>query len=1157
MQQYDWLLSKLDAFIRKYYINQLIRGVLILFTCVILYILLISVGEYYLYLPATLKIILVSLFVLLGGAALIFWVILPLTRMAKLGHTLSHEDAAGIVGRHFPEISDKLLNILQLKKQSGYEESRELIEASIDQKAGQIAVVPITRAVDLSKNKRLLPYFLPVFLAGIFMLIAAPNVFRDASERLLQPTKTFEKPAPFSFNILTNPMVVVRNGDYILKVQMKGSTLPSELSVELGGERIPMTALDNHTFQYAFKSVAENVTFRLYGAGFYSKPYTLKVVQKPVLKAIKVHIDYPDYTGRKDEFRNSLSDMTLPVGTKVSWGFLTQYTDAATLRWASGNSVNLPNQSGLFGYQYQFMNDTSYTVSLRNQQSPIVDSYHYQVQVIPDQFPVIQLQQFRDTVAGKQIIITGTAGDDYGVSRVSFHYDITTEKGQNIGSKTIPLKVDAGALTPFQQYIDINAFNLQKGQKLSFFIEAWDNDGVHGPKSSRSEVMAYQMYTPNQLDSAMNVNAQQINSGLSNSAQQTKQLQQEFKDLQSKSLEAGQMSFEQQQNVQELMQKQEQLQKQVENIKKHFDEQKQQSEQKKYSDDVREKQEEIKKQMDNLLNNELKEQMKKLQELMAKLNKDDAFKTAQKMEEENKLFNMDLQRMQELMKQLEMQMRMEDLANKMDALAQKQGDLKKETDSKKKDNPSLNAAQKDLKKELDKAMNEDMKELQKISDEAKQKQDMQQSKDAGQKAQQEMQKSSESLEKDESSKASESESKAQQNLQAMADQLRKQSGGMDLKQIEIDIKATRQLLTNLIRLSFDQENLMADVRQTSTASQQFLTNQTEQSRLHGNSKMIKDSLFSLSKRIFKLAPTINKETTELERNMKNATAALEARNVGDALVKQQYVMTHTNNLALMLNEILSNLIQQQAKAKQPGSGSCNNPGGLNPKPGNGKQLSDIITQQQQLGEKAGQQAKQPGKQGKEGDKPGGDKPGGDKGEKPGGRKPGGKEGGKDQGGKGSGGSGQGEEGENEYGDAEQLAKLAARQSAIRHQLQDMQNKLNGTGLGNSNELREIQQQMDKNETDLVNRRLTSDFLQRQKEIMTRLLQAEKSLREQEQDDKRASNAAKEVSRPIPAELQQYLQNRQQLLELYRTVPPQLKPYYKSMVEQYFRTIGNK
>lgn len=1143
MNNYDRLISSLDAFIRKFYANQLLRGSLILFTCILCYILTISISEYYLYMPVWLRVTLVSLFVVAGLFALVRLVILPGLRMAKLGKVISHEQAALIIGKHFPEVSDKLLNILQLKNQQDNNASQVLIQASIDQKASQISVVPFAKAVDLSKNRKYLPYLLPLLLIGIFILIAAPNVFRDASERLLQPTRTFEKPAPFRFVIVSNPLQAVRNADYTLKVRAEGNALPGEMFVETSNERVPMQSLTGNNFQYTFKNLTDPVSFRLYAAGFYSQPYTVNVVQKPLLKAFKVQIDYPDYIGKKDEVRNSLGDMTLPVGTYVRWAFLAEHTDEAQIRFVNGNPVTLLQSSGMFGYQYRFMNDTAYALLLRNKQSTAADSYQYHVQVIPDQYPVVQVQEFRDTISGKQILLTGTAGDDYGISRVLFHYTVSNDKGQNLVDKSIPLKTNTGALTTFQHYFDVQILNLQPGQKLSYYVEAWDNDGVHGSKASRSEVMTYLMYNNKQIDSAINANAQQISSGLSNSAQQTQKLQDEYKDMQSKMLNSDKTDWEQQQSLQQLLQKQMDLKNQVENTKKRFEEQLQQSEQKEYSQDVKDKQDDIKKQMDNLLNNELKEQLKKLQDLMAKMNKDQSLQTMQQLEQENKLFNMDLQRMQEMMKQLEMQMRLEDMANKMDELAKKQLELKDKTDKSKQDNNELSKQQQDLKKELDKSMKEDMKEMNDLNKkmDPQSQQDMQTPADQGKQAQENMQQSDQSLQQKQNSKSSQSQSKASQNLQQMAQMMRQQASGMDIQQIQMDIRAVRQILTNLMRLSFDQEKLMKNVQQTSTSSQEYLTNQQEQNRLHSNSYMIRDSLFSLSKRLSKLSASVNKETTELEKNMKYSLDALENRRVGDAVTRQQYVMTRTNNLALMLNEMLSNLLQMQNQAeKNPGKGSCNNPGGKNPKPGPGKQLSDIITKQQQLGDAMQQM------------------PGG----KPGSKQQGGKEGQQNQGQQGQqqGKSGQtgGSEGDNgEYGNAEQLARMAEQQAAIRRQLQQLNSLLNSKGMGNSKELKEIQDKMDKNETDLVNRKLTSEFQLRQKEILSRLLEAEKSMREQEQDDKRSSKTPQDLSRPIPPELQKYMQDRQKLIELYQTVPPQLKPYYKNMVEQYYQMIGNK
>lgn len=1158
MSNYDWLISSLDAFIRKFYANKVIRGSLVFLSCLLAYVLLMSVGEYFLYMPVGVRISIDSVFIILGLTSLVAWVIIPLAKMGKLGAVISHEQAAEIIGNHFTEISDKLLNILQLKNQHDNSASRELAEASINQKISEIKVVPIASAIDLSKNKKYLPYLLPLLLIGVFLLVAAPNVFREGSSRLLQPTRAFEKPAPFQFIIKNPSLVAVRNADFVLKVEVTGKILPAEAFIEdASGERLPMQPMENHTFQYTFKNLTAPVQFRFYAAGFYSNEYTLKVVQRPVLKAFKVQVNYPAYTGRKNEVRTSLNDMTLPVGTTVSWAFFTEHTDAATIHFGEGSPVALTNSEATYSYQYRFMNDTAYTITLTNKEAAIADSYRYQVQVIPDQYPTIQVQKKADTVTGKQVLITGSAGDDYSITRVAFNYEIT-DNNKQVEKKSIPLKITPGAVTSFQQYFDIEPLNLRPGQKVTYYIEAWDNDGVHGPKSSRSEMMSFQMYDAKQIDSAINENSQQINSGLSNSSEKTKQLQSDYKDMQSKMLQSENMDWDQQQNLQEMMKKQMELKTQVENVKQRFEEQVQQSDQKKYSEDVKDKQKELEKQMDNLLNAELKEQMKKLQELMEKLNKDQAVDAMKQMEQENKLFKMDMQRMQEEMTKLEQQMRMEDLANKMDDLAKKEDSLNKETEGGKKDAEQLSKEQKKVENALDSLMKKDMKDVEKLADKTKKEDGLEDAKKDADDAKKDMQESEQKLDQKQNKQASKPQKDAKEKMEKMAAGLRKNADGMSPDEIDIDIRATRQILSNLIRMSFDQEDLMASVRKTSPSSQAFITNQQEQNRLHTISYMIRDSLFALSKRIPKLPPVINKATTDLEYSLQQSVDALEEmpRNIGKAVSNEQYVMTHTNSLALILNEILSNLMQMQGEKSKPGSaGMCMKPGGKKPKSGAG-QLSDIITEQEKLGDAMQQMQKSGKKPGskpgeKPGEKPGGPKPGG---EKPGGEKgQNGKPGG--QNGAGEGGSGNGEPGEN--GDPEQLARLAQQQAAIRKKIQDLTSLLNSKGMnGASRQLQELEGKMDKTETDLVNRRMTDELIAHQREIMTRMLEVEKSVREQEQDDKRSSKSGEEVSRPIPAVLQKYITDQKQLLELYKTVPPQLKPYYREMVEQYFHIIGN-
>ena len=137
--------------------------------------------------------------------------------------------------------------------------------------------------------------------------------------------------------------------------------------------------------------------------------------------------------------------------------------------------------------------------------------------------------------------------------------------------------------------------------------------------------------------------------------------------------------------------------------------------------------------------------------------------------------------------------------------------------------------------------------------------------------------------------------------------------------------------------------------------------------------------------------------------------------------------------------------------------------------------------------------------------------------------------------------------------SEELARLAAEQEEIRRRLREEEEKLNNMD-GNSEKLGNIAGKMEQTEIDLVNKRLTEQLIERQEEILTRLLQAEESMREQELDKERESKTARQLERPVPPEFEEYLKLKEKEIELLRTVPPKLNPYYKKEVIEYFNRL---
>ena len=221
-ENYQLLMSKLDSFIRKYYVNKLIRGFLYFTALVLVLFLGFSLLEHQFYFSGLVRKAFLFSFLLVSGSSFFYWVLFPLSKYFHLGSVISHEQAATIIGNHFFDVKDKLLNILQLKKLASETDQKALIEASITQKAERIKLVPFKSAIDLQKNRKYLRYALPPFFLLLILLFAAPSLITDSTNRIIHNNMEFEREAPFKFNLSTEDLSVVQYKDFVLEVEVEG-----------------------------------------------------------------------------------------------------------------------------------------------------------------------------------------------------------------------------------------------------------------------------------------------------------------------------------------------------------------------------------------------------------------------------------------------------------------------------------------------------------------------------------------------------------------------------------------------------------------------------------------------------------------------------------------------------------------------------------------------------------------------------------------------------------------------------------------------------------------------------------------------------------------------------------------------------------------------
>jgi len=262
---YTLLIQKLDTFVRKFYVNQLIKGALYSLGLIGILFLAITLLEHYYYFGQGGRKLLFFSFLGLSGLALVYWVLIPLLHYFRLGKVLSHEQAAKVIGAHFPNVQDKLLNILQLKKSASASDGLAL--AGINQKTEEIKLVPFPKAIDLRKNRKYLRYALPPMLLLLGLLWAAPSLITESTNRLVNNNTDFDRDDPFKFILKEESPTVVQYEDYDLLVNLEGELMPSEVFINVDNYQYRLKKEDNSTYSYRFNNLQKQTSFNLFAPG--------------------------------------------------------------------------------------------------------------------------------------------------------------------------------------------------------------------------------------------------------------------------------------------------------------------------------------------------------------------------------------------------------------------------------------------------------------------------------------------------------------------------------------------------------------------------------------------------------------------------------------------------------------------------------------------------------------------------------------------------------------------------------------------------------------------------------------------------------------------------------------------------------------------------
>ncbi|MBQ0016073.1 MAG: hypothetical protein KBT04_03745, partial [Bacteroidales bacterium] len=707
------IIVQLDAFIRKYYKNKLIRGCIYTAAVLLSLFLLLVLLEYFGYFPSLVRGILFWCYISMTAILVCYWVLLPLSKMRRLGKCISYEQAAIIIGDYFPEVKDKLLNLLQLQGMSSVADS-DLLSASIKQKTDSLSPIPFKNAIKLNANKKYLKYVVAPLVLIVLLLIFVPSSITGPSKRIVNYDVNYDRPAPFEFVVENDVLEAIQQDDYLLRVAIDGDVLPAEVYIEADGLQYKMQPVDKSHFTYLFKQIHATVHFKLRAAGVVSNEYILLVHPKPSVIDFQVSLTFPSYTHQQDLTLSNQGDITVSQGTLVRWLFLTR--DVDVFHFISNGTVQdiVPDANGRVVIQCKAMSSFEYEFVSSNKNVVTTDTLAYAITVVPDASPMIVVAQSDDSTLPDRKFFQGYIKDDYGFSKLLFRAIVNNESDSAVVVRhDYNVAISSEVSQEFLFSFDMGNLNLNPGDRVQYYFEIWDNDAIHGPKSATSQQYLLEIPSEHKLKQILDDNTSDAIVHAEQSMSDLKKLQSEINELMRKLVDKNELSWQDKKQLQELANKQKQVKEELSKMQQQL-RQNNMLEQKyrDQSQQIMQKQQELDKLLNEVLNDEMKDMMREIDKLMEEIDKNKVQEHLENLKLDNEQLEKQIDQDIDLLKRLELEKKVEDAIQKASELSDKQRELAKETENaSSKDLEQLKSKQQQLSEQF-KELKSDIKEIQ-------------------------------------------------------------------------------------------------------------------------------------------------------------------------------------------------------------------------------------------------------------------------------------------------------------------------------------------------------------------------------------------------------------------------------------------------------------
>mgnify|MGYP006279806877 CR=1 FL=1 len=1027
----------------------------------------------------------------------------PLTR--RFG---PQEIAARIEAKH-PELRERLRAAAGLWAKRGagrHGYSVELIDALIDEACELVLGRDLRDAATVKGLRRRSLTLLIVLAASVAAVAATGPSGVAALGRLGRPWTRVEPPrvaisvSPGDTTLIAGENLRVSatvTGPYDgtpVLVSAENDEDPSERAMTRSGER----------FHASLQDVREPLSYSVYAGDARSPEFGVSVMERPFVSGVRLEYDFPDYSNlmpRTVDENNG--DITALAGTRVTVGVKgSKPLASAALVFGGGRRVELSRAGpASFDGAITVRSSDTYTVELvdaeglENLRPP-----EYSIAAIADERPLVSIvEPGRDVeIPDEMLLDVGvTAIDDYGVAdlRIRYAVDGVAEEG------VVPLSSDGGREVAARTTWDLSETGILPGSVLIYFAEVVDNDAVTGPKTARSERYIVRFPTMAEMYAEVTGEEDAIVEELDELVEDQAEVSDELEEIRNEIRSDPELDWQRQDEVEAALEKQEDVAERAEEMAERVERLgERMSETDRVTLETLEKVQEISEILDEVATDEMRELMEQIRQAMADLDPEEVSRSMNEMSVSQEDYRRRLEQTLNLLKRVKAEQQLADAANRAEELSAREERVAEEA----RNTPSgeqcdaLASEQREITEETE-ALRKDLEkaiaDMEAVDEDTSN--DMREATEALDDAA--------TLEKMEQARKSLSESRPQEagpqcqsasdDLKSLFTKLSSCQGGAACSLNQRDREATLRAIDELLGVSTEQEEILSSVTDRRRIPRDELVELVaKETDLAASMSKIADRMFRQTDDSFTIDPGLYRAFGVVEMHMMRAASQIADGGTQAGRREAEEALGRVNSLVVAL------LTSKESQSSSGGGGAMQQLM---------QQLRQMAQSQSQLNQMTEELHRRSEQSGMSSDI------------------------------------------------QRQLADMRAQQERLRDEARRLAQEFGDREevLGS---LDDTADEMQKTLEEMERTGASQETIDRQKRILSRLLDAQRSLRRRDYTRRRRSETGEEYTREAPGALPDELERGSEELreDLLRAMQQEYPSEYRELIRAYFESLSD-